>query len=94
MVWRKLRWICHKHSDYVVQQVETPGKLTTVVAQQIYLVVRHYFHVPLEVSLYHDCNTSRFCNKRMFSLTACEVLKKAAPFLPHLHNISSKTLIP
>ena len=31
---RKLRWICRKHSNNVVRQVEMSGKLTIFVARQ------------------------------------------------------------
>ena len=72
---RKLRWVCHKHSSDVARQVETPSKRTT-------FVVRHDFHVALVVTLYHDCKTSKYCNRYrcVFSLTTCEVLRHAASF--------------
>ena len=38
-----------KHSNDVGQQVETPGKATIFVVQQIYLVAWYNFHVALEV---------------------------------------------
>ena len=53
---RKLKWICRKHSNDVARQVETPGKSTT-------FVVRHNFHVALEITLYDDCKTSRCSNR-------------------------------
>ena len=69
---RKLRWICRKHSNHVVQQVGTPGKATIFVA-------RHNFHVALEVMLYHAWNTSKQMLLRcIFSLISCEVLRPAA----------------
>ena len=52
---RKLRWICHKHSDDVARQVETPGKRIIFVARQISFVVGHNFLVASMVTLYHDC---------------------------------------
>ena len=58
---RKMRWICHKHSNGVVQQVEISGKSTVFVARQIYLVVRHIFHVASEVTSQHNCKTFRYC---------------------------------
>ena len=52
MFCRKLRWICRKDSKDVTRQVETPSKRTIFVAQQIYLVGRHNFHVASVVTLY------------------------------------------
>ena len=50
----KLRWICRRHSNDVMRQVETPTKAAIFVARQIYLVPRRNFHVALEVTSYHD----------------------------------------
>ena len=76
----KLRWICHKHSSDVPQQVETPSKRTIFVAEQIYLVTQHNFHVASVVMLYHDCTTSKCCNRCIFSLTTCELLRRVASY--------------
>ena len=59
-----------------MSQVETPSKRTILVARQIY-------HVALVVTLYHDCKTSKCCNRCIFSLTVCEVLRYAASFFLH-----------
>ena len=91
---RKLRWICRKHSSDVERQVETPSKRTISVARQIYLVARHNFHVALVVTLYHDCKTSKCCNRCIFSLTACEQLLRhvalcCAAFVRYITSQSS-----
>ena len=86
-ICRKLRWICRKHSNDVARQVETPSKRTIFVSRQIYLVARHNFHVVSVVQLYHDCKTSKCCNRCIFSLTTCEVLRNAASFFLHLSGI-------
>ena len=41
---RKPRWICRKHSNYVVRQVKTPGKSIIFVAQQLFCCTTD-FHV-------------------------------------------------
>ena len=77
---RRLKWACCKHANDVGRQFETPGKWTIIVARQIYFVVRHNFHVALEVTLRHDWKISGYCNTCIFSSTTCEVLRQAAPF--------------
>ena len=89
----QLRWIRRKHSNGVTRLVEIPGKVTKFVTPQIYVVVRHNFHVALEVILYHDCKKSRFCNRCSFSFATCEVLRPATSFLLHL-LVYYKTIIP
>ena len=64
---RKLRWICRKHSNAVVWQVETQSKLTIFVAR--------HDSCPEEVTLYHDCKRDRYCKRRIFSLTTCQLLR-------------------
>ena len=61
-----------------MQQFETPSKRTIFVARQIYLVARHNFHVTSVVTLYHDCKTSKCCNRCIFSFTTCELLRHVA----------------
>ena len=60
---------CRKHSNNVARQGETLGKATVFVVHEIYFVVRHNSHVVLEVTLFHDHKTSRYCNRCMFSLS-------------------------
>ena len=76
-----------QHSNDVAQQVETPGKATVLVVQQKDLVTRHDIHVALEIALYHGWKTSKCCNRRIFSLTTCEILRHAAPFFLHASGI-------
>ena len=64
---RKLRWICRKHSNAVVWQVETQSKLTIFVAR--------HDSCREEVTLYHDCKRYRYCKRRIFSLTTCQLLR-------------------
>ena len=44
----------------------------------ICLVAQHNFHVASVVTLYHDCRTSKCCNRCIFSLTTCELLRHVA----------------
>ena len=60
--------------------------------QQIYLVVHIYFHVTSVLMLYHDCKTSKCCNRRIFSLTTCEILQHAASFFC-IRQVHYKTLV-
>ena len=62
-----------KHSNDVAQQVETLSKRTIFVVQKINRVAS-------VVTLYNDCKTSTCCNKCIFSLTTCEVLRYAASY--------------
>ena len=48
------------------------------------------FHVALEDTLYHDCET-RYSNRCTFNLTTCEVLRHEAAFLLHLSGIVLNT---
>ena len=57
----------------VARHIETADKVKKFVA-------RHNFHVALEATLYHDFKTSECCNRCIFSLTTCEVLRYAALF--------------
>ena len=68
--YRKLRLICRKHPNDVVRQVKA-----------IISVLRHNFHVALEVKLYYDWKTNRRCNRCILSLTTRKVLQYAGPFL-------------
>ena len=89
---RKLRLICCKHSNNVARKVETLSKRTIYVVRQIYLVARHNFYVASVVTLYHDCKTSKCCNRCIFSLTTCELLRHVAScFIRPVHY---KTLNP
>ena len=47
-------------------------------ARQIYFVARRNFYVASVVTLYHDCETSKCCDRCIFSLTACDLLCHAA----------------
>ena len=55
VICRKLRWICHKHSNNVVRQVETPGEATLLSCRIVITFMshylQHYFHVAMEVTL-------------------------------------------
>ena len=84
LLCRKLRWICCKHSSDVARQVEKPSKRTIFVA-------RHNYHVASVVTLYHDCKTSKCCNKCIFSLTTCEALRHAALFFLDSSGILQNT---
>ena len=81
-----MRWICHKHSNDVAQQAETPVKSKRFAAQQICFVAPHDFHVKLQDTFY--------CVKQVDAamgaflvLTTCEVLRNAAQFFVHLSGI-------
>ena len=90
----KLRWICRKLSNDVARQVETSNKRTDFVARQIYLVARRNFYVAPVVTLCHDCKTSKCCDRCIFSLTACEVLRHVASCCAAFVRYIIKTLIP
>ena len=80
-------------SHDVMWHFEIPSKRTIFVMQQIYLVLRHSCHVALEVTSYHDCKTGICCNRSIFSLTTCEVLRHATAFFC-IRPVYYKTLIP
>ena len=57
-------------------QAMSCDKLKQQVRQQFlsrdrFIFVQHNFHVALEVMLQHDWETSRCCNRCIFSLIAC-----------------------
>ena len=84
---RRLRWICCKLSNDVARQVETPNKRTDFVA-------RRNFYVAPVVTLYHDCKTSKCCNRCIFSLITCELLRHVASCCAAFVRYIIKTLIP
>ena len=70
-------------------QMMSFGKLKHQVKGQFYLVAQHNFHVASVVTLYYDCKTSKCCNRCIFSLTTCEVLRHTASFFLHSHAARS-----
>ena len=67
-------------SNDVARPVKTPSKRTDFVAREIYLVERRNFYVASVVTLYRDCKISECCDRCIFSLTTCEVLRHVAPY--------------
>ena len=72
-----------KLKHQVSQQILQRDKLKHQVSQQIlqrdnFLSCDITFMSSREVPLYHDCRKHKCCNRRIFSLTACELLRHVA----------------
>ena len=76
----KLRWICRKHSNDVVRQVEIPGKSTILSHDKFTFDAVHNFRVASEVTLHHYFETLRYCKRCIFSLITCKVFNNTATF--------------
>ena len=68
------------YGEYVASiQVMSRDKLKHQARRQLYLVARLNFHVASVVTLYHECKTSKCCNRCIFSLitpAACSSIQK------------------
>ena len=52
--------------------------------EKIYLVAQNNFYVALVVTSYHDCKTSKCCNRCIFNLATDEVLLIFSAFVGYI----------